>query len=169
MPMGSRERAYTGKNVRVDFQLDVAGIAKIAMRRELLDACMDIAENRAMPYAIRISPRSNVHWPSHRHYQDQFTVKAGSTVINQMRRAAARLWNMSDHAIIVEFGNRATSGNGYRVLGRTLNYLNGPTVGELSSVRLDRQHVANVAAATQRRANRAAGLARKAKKDKGNP
>lgn len=163
MPMGDREVAYLGKNVKVDFQLDVAGIARIAMRKELKDAVHDIAENRAMPYAVRISPRSNVKWASHEHYQDQFKVVDGTAVINQMRRVAARLWNFSDHAIIVEFGNKA--GKRHRVLGRTLNYLNGPVVGELESDRLDRKHTENLKRAQQRRANRARALANKRRKD----
>jgi hypothetical protein len=135
MAGGARVTVYRGQHVTVDFQPDWPGIARCAQGPELKEACTSIAEHRAKPYAIRISPRSNDNRPGHQHYQDSFVVKTGTTVINEMRRVAARLWNMSDHAVIVEFGNGAVPA--YRVLGRTLNYLNGPIAGVLQSEVLD--------------------------------
>lgn len=154
MPMGERLRSYTGRHVIVDFKLDVAGIAKCAMGPELRKGVTDIAENRALPYAKSISPRSKrrskdgraVDSKGRPHYQDSFKVKTGNVVINQMRRVAARLWNVSPQAVVVEFGNSRNGGIGHRVLGRTINYLNGPVVGELYTDRMDRRRLQRKAA-----------------------
>src|SRR5215218_9032714 len=114
-----RERVYTGRYVTIDFELDRAGIAKIAVGSDLRDAVRSVVEHRAKPYAIGISPRSN---RKHKHYADSFEVRTGYTTIAGMRRVTARLWNTSDHSVEVEFIN------GARVLGKTLAYLNHDSV-----------------------------------------
>lgn len=124
MPMGERKTVYRGVNCTVDFEMDPKGIAKIAMGGELKDAVRSIAETKALPYAKSISPRSRRNEPGHIHYQDAFVVTPGSTVINQMRRVAARLWNMSPHAAAVEWGN-AKNPDGRRILAKTLTHLDG--------------------------------------------
>jgi hypothetical protein len=152
MAGGDQFRAFTGRYVIVDFLPDWAGIARCAVGPELKAACTDIAELRAKPYAIRISPRSRNNTPGHRHYQDSFTVKTGTTVINDMRRVAARLWNMSDHAVIVEFGNDQVPP--HRILGKTMDYLVGPIVGDLPSVILDARRAARKAARGKGKGNK---------------
>lgn len=114
-----RQRVYTGRYITIDFELNRAGIAKIAVGNELRDAVHSVAEHRAKPYAIGISPRSD---RKHKHYADSFQVRNGYTTIAGMRRVTARLWNTSDHSVEVEFIN------GSRILGKTLAYLNHDSV-----------------------------------------
>lgn len=92
------------------------------MSPKLLEAVMSVAQDRALPYAVSISPRST---RVHRHYQDSFVVIPGTEVIARLRRVAARLWNMAPHAAAVEWGNEHTGGHGQKVLQRTLEHLTG--------------------------------------------
>lgn len=117
-----RVRVFTGRHVIVSFELDRAGLAKCAMGPELTAAVTHLATNTAKPYAERISPRSK---RQHEHYADSFAVVIDSEVIESMRRVAARLVNTAAHAAAVEWGNAKTHGRGHRVLGRTLDHLNG--------------------------------------------
>lgn len=112
---------YKGKNVQVTFDMDRAGIAKIAVGPELTAAVLDLAEHKAKPYAIAASPRSR---ENHKHYQDSFIVVPGTAFIAAMKRCAARLVNTSEHAAAVEWGSAHTGHKGQRVLGHTLDYLN---------------------------------------------
>lgn len=121
--MGYRRRTvYRGRHCKVDFELDRKGIAAIAMSDELLDAVTEVVTDRALPYAISVSPRST---REHKHFQDSFAVIAGTEVWARMRRVASRLWNLSEHAAAVEFGNKHTGGRGHHVLRQTLDHLTG--------------------------------------------
>lgn len=112
---------YRGRNCTVHFDLDRNGIAEIAMTPKLLGEVMDVAQNTALPYALRISPRSTRTGKVH--YQDSFVVVPGTAIIRGLRRVAARLYNTASHATAVEVGtarNRA-----YHVFRNTLDHLNG--------------------------------------------
>jgi hypothetical protein len=121
---------YPGQHVVVSYEPDKAGIAACAVGPRLAEAVLDLAAKKAMPYAIRISPRSKrpaaEEGDGHRHYQDSFFVEPG-TVHDigkpPMVRVAARLLNTSAQATIVEVGSKRS--RAYRVLRRTLDHLNG--------------------------------------------
>lgn len=103
------------------FKMNRKGIAAIAVGREIRAAVHDVAENKAKPYAISISPRSRA---KHKHYADSFEVD--DTIVTHigappMVRAASRLVNTTRQAIIVEVGADKTPA--HRVLGRTLDFL----------------------------------------------
>lgn len=110
---------YRGQHVTVSFNMDRKGIAKVAMGPELAAAVINLAETKAKPFAVSISPRSN---RAHQHYADSFTVVPGTETIAAMKRVAARLINTAPHAAAVEWGNEKTP-NGHRVLGKTLDHL----------------------------------------------
>lgn len=117
--MARGTRVYTGRRLTVDFELDRDGIAEIAVGPRLKDAVHHLAEHRAKPYAISISPV----WKGKGGgtYIRSFQVKDDHTVIAAMRRVAARLYNTADHAAAVEFGNKHAKGQ--RILGRTVDFL----------------------------------------------
>jgi hypothetical protein len=111
--------AYKSSRLTAHSELTRAGVRRIAMSARLKEIVTSIAKERAMPYAISISPRSNQR---HRHYQDSFMVDTTAMQIKDLIRVAARLWNTSDHAAAVEWRYQ------YRVLGRTLAYLNHASI-----------------------------------------
>jgi acyl-homoserine lactone acylase PvdQ len=118
---------YRGQNLTVYFELNRRDMARYAVGDEVKSVVTEVAETRAKPYAISISPRSN---RQHLHYADAFVVDNSHTVvIAALRRASARLVNTAGHAAAVEWGNRQTRGEGHRVLGRTLEHLHA-TGGE---------------------------------------
>lgn len=125
--MPGRSRAYTGRQVTVDFELNMKGIARCALGPELKAACHNIVATRALPYAVSISPRST---RKHPHYQDQFHTEDTTGIPRTrygdlaMRRAITRLANLSAHAILVEVGPTGDTTDGHRVLRKTLEYLN---------------------------------------------
>lgn len=113
-------KAYHGRFVRIDFELDRDGIRKLAVGKELREATTAVVRRRALPYAVSISPYdSESKGP---HYRDSFRIKQGYVTIAGLRRVATRLHNVSDHSTIVEWHN------GSRVLGRTLAFLNHESV-----------------------------------------
>lgn len=109
-----RVTVHRGPHLKAEFEMDRRGIAAIAMGHELSDACYSLVLEHAMPHAIRIAPRGSTL-----DYVSSFRADRTTTVIAGMRRQAARLWNVSDHAAAVEWTNDT------RVLGRTLDHLNG--------------------------------------------
>lgn len=131
--MAQRRVVYRGTNVRVEFLPDRRSIARCAVGPEVRAAVRDLAANKAKPYAVSISPRSSRH---HRHYADGFRVEMGHVTLPPewpMRRVAAILVNTVEHAVIVELGANRTPA--YRVLARTLAYLNGGVVGRAGADR----------------------------------
>lgn len=112
---------YRSPQVVARFELNRAGIRKIAMGETLRDTVMDFAENRAKPYAVAISPVDSGD------YVSSFEVQPATTVIAGLRRVVARLVNQSGHAAAVEYGNRHNP-NGHAVLGRTIDFLHGVAV-----------------------------------------
>lgn len=116
MPYG-RHTVYRGRYVKADFELDRKGIAVYAIGPELREACHDLAEHKAKPYAMSISPIDSGDYVGSFEVRDQFTT------INRLRRVAARLYNTSRHAAIVEFGNSRSPAR--HVLAETVDYLHG--------------------------------------------
>jgi hypothetical protein len=115
--------------VRVDFEMDAAGIRRIAVGPALRKACLE-AVGIAAAYAVSISPRSNRtdNDDDHPHYQDSFRVRTVHTGLAPesighppMRRIGARLVNVARHAAVVEFGRRGR--RGHHILRKTLEHI----------------------------------------------
>lgn len=116
---GRRTTVYVSPRMLVEFEMDRRGIARVAVGDELREACHSTVVQRAMPYAISISPRGDtLDYVSSWRAIDTFEVIAG------LRRVACRLFNGSDHAAAVEWVSKRGFGRGYHVLGRTLAHLN---------------------------------------------
>lgn len=114
-----RVTAYVSRRMIAELEMKRRGIAKIAVGADLKSAVRSVVVNRAMPYAIRIAPRgATLDYVSSFRPVDAFETIAG------MRRVACRLYNSSPHAAAVEWVSKRGYGRGYRVLGRTLAYLN---------------------------------------------
>lgn len=110
-----RVTVYASPRMVVEFEMDRAGIAKLAVGQELKDATHSAVVNRAMPYAISISPHGKTL-----EYVSSWRAADGFTVIAGMRRAACKLINVSGHAAAVEWGRGGNQG----ILRRTLAHLN---------------------------------------------
>lgn len=120
------KRVYTSKNMSMFYQGSLRDFAEIAMSRQILAACLEIAYEEALPYAIMISPRDEYT------YIRSFEVKPTTVVVRGMRRVAARLINTSPHAALVEWGGKRGGGRfsgRYRpaqhILGRTRDRITG--------------------------------------------
>lgn len=120
------KRVYTSKNLIMYYQGSLRDFAEIAMSRQLLAACLEVAYEDALPYAISISPRDEYT------YIRSFEVKPTTVLVRGMRRVAARLINTSPHSALVEWGGKRGGGR-YRgryrpaqhVLGRTRDRITG--------------------------------------------
>lgn len=114
-----RVMAYFGKTIVIEFEFDRDGWRKIAISPELRRATTAVVRDRALPYAKSISPydKRNRTRP---HYRDSFIITQGFDIINELRRVATRLFNISDHATEVEFLNSGKTGGPLR---RTISYL----------------------------------------------
>lgn len=110
-----RVTAYASPRLVAELEMDRRAIARIAVGQDLRDAVHSLVVNDAMPYAIRISPRGQTL-----DYVSSWRVSDGYTVIAGMRRAAAKLVNVSAHAAAVEWGRGGNQG----ILRRTLAHLN---------------------------------------------
>lgn len=116
---------YDRKHLKVSYLPSKKGIAQVAVSVPVAAACRLLASTEALPYAVRISPRSNRIEPGHVHYQDSFTidqVRVRGIGHPPMTRVGIRLANTSPQATIVEVGTERSPR--YRVLGKTLDYLN---------------------------------------------
>lgn len=114
-----RETVHHTPRLKVEFEMDRRGISRIALSDPLRDACHSVVVQRAMPFAIQKSPRGKTL-----EYVSSWRVSDGHTVIAGMRRVAAKLINVSDHAAAVEFVNKRGNGHGHGVLRQTLAHLN---------------------------------------------
>lgn len=111
-----RYTVYKSPRLTAEYETDREGIAGIAVSPPVKAMVHAAVMQRAMPYAIQISPRGPTgEYVSSWKAVDTYTVVAG------MRRAACKLLNTSDHAAAVEWGR----GGNQRILGRTLDWLNG--------------------------------------------
>lgn len=110
-----RETVYESPRVRVEFEMDRRGIARIALGEPLKQACRSAVVGRAMPYAIQISPRGETL-----QYVSSWRAADGHIVIAGMRRVACKLVNVAPYAAAVEWGRGGKQG----VLRRTLAHLN---------------------------------------------
>lgn len=118
---------YRSSTLLVHFRLDRSGINALAKSDQIYDPCHRLATDKALPYAVGISPRSNRDGEEGRvHYQDSFTVDrvlVSGIGTPPMTRAGARLINTSPQATIVEVGTQTSPR--YRVLGEVIDHLNG--------------------------------------------
>ncbi len=117
---------YRSRNMSMYYKGSLRDFAEIAMSRQILAACLEIAYEDALPYAIMISPRHEFT------YVRSFQVKPTTVMVRGMRRVAARLINTAPHAALVEWGGKRRGSKGaprYRpgqhVLGRTRDRITG--------------------------------------------
>lgn len=131
-----KQLVYRGQNVTVYYEPDRRSIARCAVGPELTEAVTDLAENRAKPYAIGISPRTTGH------YAKSFEVNLVYLAMGYpflMTRVAAELANTDPGAAGIEWGQKyqkrhAAHGEfrtqqGHHVLRRTLAMLDGTRGG----------------------------------------
>lgn len=98
------KRVYTGRNITMFYQGSLRDFAEIAMSPKILAICLEIATERALPYAIEISPRHDEV------YVRSFQVRPTTVVLRGMRRVCARLINTAPHSALVEFGGKPSGG-----------------------------------------------------------
>lgn len=110
-----RVRAYTGTHLTVDFEMNRAGIRRIALGPALAAATRSAVVHRGMPYAIQNSPRGETL-----DYVSSWRAQDTHVTFNGMRRVATKLINVSAHAAAVEWGRGGRAG----VLRKTLAHLN---------------------------------------------
>ncbi len=125
--------ANADRSLVLDFQMDRAGIRRIALRGELRTACARIAA-RGLPYAVAISPRRTGA------FSKSFEIMFGHTWVAGMRRVAVRLANTDPGAAAIEFGSHHERVNrfgrdisynlgGHHTLRRTLAFLSRVNLG----------------------------------------
>jgi hypothetical protein len=116
---GRRHTVYVSERLVCQFEMDRRGIARVAVGAPLKAAVHSLVVQKAMPYAIRISPHGDtLEYLSSWNAVDTYEVIAG------LRRVACRLFNGSGHAAAVEWVSKRGYGHGYHVLGQTLAFLN---------------------------------------------
>lgn len=118
---------YTSPRLLVRFEMNRRGISQIAVGPHLAAATRALVRDKAMPYAIRISPigeRDDERGGGPR-YVESFRIAQSYTVVAGMRRVAAKLVNVAPHAAAVEFYGNNPHASGYAVLRKTLAHLNG--------------------------------------------
>lgn len=132
-----------GRGVRVEFAMNRAGIRKIALGPELLASCRSVVVRRAMPFAIRNSPRGRRDEADlGAAFVASWRVSEGTAFLVGMKRVAVKLINVAPHAAAVEFINPETGrGHGYGVLARTLAHLHAES-GGVAAVREKRKRAA---------------------------
>jgi hypothetical protein len=122
--MAKTSPVYRSDRLVVHFKLDRKGINLMAKSDQIYDPCRRLAEEKGLPYAVSISPRSNRE--DHVHYQDAWKVDrvmVHGIGIPPMVRTGARLINTSEQATMVEVGTDTSPR--YRVLGEVIDHLNG--------------------------------------------
>jgi hypothetical protein len=122
-----RTTVYRGPRVKVELKVYRGALRRLALSDDLRDACRAVVIARALPQAIRLSPRDRVNDSDGTlPYVASWRVVETTDVLVGMRRTAVRLINTAPHAAAVEWVNPDTGrGHGYHVLGRTLAYLDG--------------------------------------------
>ncbi|MGK5677518.1 hypothetical protein [Actinoplanes sp. URMC 104] len=130
-----RQTVYRSPRVKVDFQMNRAGIRDIATGSDLTHALQMLVLTKALPYALKISPKGRKRSPSerdeHSRYASSFTVRRSTVVLVGMERTSVRLVNTAKHAAAVEWVNPNGHGHGFHVLGQTIAHLNGETLAGL--------------------------------------
>lgn len=114
-----RRPVYFGRNVVVEFEMDYAGMRRVAVGAELKTACYLIAR-KAQPYAEAIAPRDSGD------FARSFDVNMGHAWVAGMRRVAARLLNTDPGAAAIEFGYKPPGRPpvaGHHTLRRTLAHI----------------------------------------------
>lgn len=119
----SRKMVHRGRRVRLDVALRLDGIRRIAVSPTLRAATTKIVEQRALPYAVGISPFDEGTYL--RSWEVAQGVEwRGGPPLPPMRRVSTRLMNTSFHATVVEVGRKNRSA--HRVLAKTLEHLRKP-------------------------------------------
>lgn len=128
---------YKGKDIEVYFELDLAGIAKYALRSVELGGVLERMAGNTKRYAEAISPYDAGDDERDRkagraHYKDCWETipyierRTGGPPYGPMPRQAQLVINTSEHAAAVEFGNGRTGQiYGHRVFPRLFDYLAG--------------------------------------------
>lgn len=123
-----RNRVYTGRHVRVDFQLNRRGIQEIANGPEIRRALEDVVVHIAKPIAMAMA----AEFVQSGEYERSFRVENTSVVAGPKRwpmlRASCRLVNISDHAVLVEKGRKGQ--HAHHILSKTVNHLVAIGFGE---------------------------------------
>lgn len=96
---------YRGRNISMAYQGSLQDFAEIARGRQVLAACMEVGQMRAVPYAISISPDG----PSGL-YKRSWEVRPGTVLIRGMLRVCAKVINTSPHAALIEWGGKPGGG-----------------------------------------------------------
>ncbi len=117
-----RRPVYVSPRMVVEFEMDRAGMRKIARGKELRVAVLAIA-HKGRAYAEGISPVRTGD------YRRSWRVNAGHVVVRGMRRVMASLVNTDPAAVPIEVGAAAHDGwpatEGHHVLQKTLVFLGG--------------------------------------------
>lgn len=109
---------YQSPTLEVHFKLDRAGIARIAVGKDLRSAVIAIAK-LGKPYAEQVAPRSGDR--RGKPYAESFVVVPGHAWVAALRRVAAFLANTHPGAAAIEFGSKRNEP--FHVLRQTLEYL----------------------------------------------
>lgn len=125
MPVGQRDRVYTGVRVRADYKPNRESMAKLALSPELAAIVMGIAESRAKPFVQEYADS----FRDDGDYQAGLRVELTTVILPvigpnaryPMKRVAARLLAEAEHSIIVEVGARGS--DGHHPLRHALDYI----------------------------------------------
>ncbi len=101
-----------------EYRPDIQGIGELA-RSPQMHAMLAEAAGDAIPFAQSISPDATPYGTG---YVDSFEVDSGHVeMVARHRRAVAHLYNTTDYAAAVEFGNPNIEA--HHVLSRTADYI----------------------------------------------
>jgi hypothetical protein len=121
MGVGRRRVVYAGKNIILEYEPVMEHFAEIAMGDELAEACRDVVENEALPYAISISPSDDGE------YARSWRITEGTWTSPQTRltRRCVNLVNVAAHSYLVEWGGTKPQykARGQHVLQRTRDHI----------------------------------------------
>jgi hypothetical protein len=147
-----KQLVYRGRTVTVYYEPDRRSIARCAVGPELTEAVVDLAEHRAKPFAVGISPRESGS------YSKSFEVNVTHVAYGYpylMTRVAVELANTDPGAGGIEWGQKrrrrggeSRTTAGHHVLGRTLAMLDG-TRGGAEAAAEEAHRVATSAGDTQ--------------------
>lgn len=115
-----RDTVYRGRRVKLDVAIRLDGWRRIAVSPKMREATTRVVEDRALPYAVSISPVDQGTYARSWGVAQGFEW-AGHAPLPPMRRVSTQLANSAFHAVIVEVGREGK--NAFRVLQKTLEYL----------------------------------------------
>jgi hypothetical protein len=115
---GPRRTVYRSPRMVAEFSLSYSGIAKIAMSQPIQD-CVDDVCAVALAYAQFISPVQTGDYINSFDCEQYIETEIGGPPLGRMDRRAARMWNVSSNAMLVEVGNQNFPG--HRIFAKTLD------------------------------------------------